>query len=108
MGGRENHNTIINSMAITSDNVMVSGGDDGTLRFWDWRTGYCFQELQSPVQPGSLDSEAGIYYTIFDKSESRLLTCNVDKTIKMYKEDDAATPDTHPVTYKHDYKKKRY
>jgi len=108
MGGRENHNTIINSMTITSDNVMVSGGDDGTLRFWDWRTGYCFQELQSPVQPGSLDSEAGIYYTIFDKSESRLLTCNVDKTIKMYKEDEAATPDTHPVTYKHDYKKKRY
>jgi len=108
LGGRDHHNTIINSMVISSDNVMVSGGDDGTLRFWDWRTGYCFQELQSPVQPGSLDSEAGIYYTVFDKSESRLLTCNVDKTIKMYKEDESATPDTHPVTWKHDYKKKRY
>jgi len=108
IGGRDHHNTIINSMTVTSDNVMVSGGDDGTLRFWDWRTGYCFQELQSPVQPGSLDSEAGIYYTVFDKSESRLLTCNVDKTIKMYKEDESATPDTHPVQWKHDYKKKRY
>ena len=68
MGG---HNTIINSLAINSDNVFVSGGDDGTMRFWDWRTGYCFQELQPPVQPGSLDSESGVFMMRFDRSESR-------------------------------------
>merc|ERR1712176_106490 len=102
------HNTIINAMAINSDSVFVTGGDDGTMRFWDWRTGYCFQETQAPVQPGSLDSENGIFGCVFDRSESRLLTLNCDKTIKLFKEDDQATPETHPVEWKPDYKKKRY
>lgn len=102
------HNTIINDMTISSDNVLVSGGDDGTMRFWDWRTGYCFQETQAPVQPGSLDSENGVFAMCFDKSESRLLTMNCDKTIKMFREDENATPDTHPVEWKPDYKRKRY
>lgn len=102
------HNTIINSLATNSDNVFVSGGDDGTMRFWDWRTGYCFQELQPPVQPGSLDSESGVFSMQFDKSESRLLTTNCDKTIKFYREDENATPETHPVNWAPSYKKKRY
>jgi len=102
------HNTIINSMAINSDSVFISGGDDGTLRFWDWRTAYCFQELQSPVQPGSLDAENGILDVKFDMSESRLLTMNCDKTIKMYREDENATPETNPVEWKPDYKRNRY
>jgi len=42
------------------------------------------------VQPGSLDSESGIFACAFDQSESRLLTAEADKTIKVYKEDDTA------------------
>ena len=57
---------------------------------WDWRTGYNFQRIQAPVQPGSIDSEAGIFAMTFDKSGSRLLTCEADKTIKIYKEDESA------------------
>jgi len=60
------------------------------MSFWDWKSGYNFQRLQVAVQPGSIDSEAGIFASAFDKSGSRLLTCEADKTIKVYKEDEAA------------------
>jgi hypothetical protein len=46
--------------------------------------------LQAPVQPGSMDSEAGVYSMTFDLSGSRLITTDADKTIKIYKEDDTA------------------
>jgi len=65
-------------------------GDNGTMHFWDWKSGYNFQRLQSAVQPGSIDSESGIFASIFDKSSSRLITCEADKTIKIYKEDETA------------------
>ena len=60
------------------------------MYFWDWRTGYNFQRLQATTQPGSLDSEAGIFEMVFDQSSSRLITCEADKTIKIYKEDEMA------------------
>jgi len=68
---------------------MVTG-DNGTMHFWDWKSGYNFQRLQSAVQPGSIDSESGIFASIFDKSSCRLITCEADKTIKIYKEDETA------------------
>ena len=54
-------------MAANADGVLVSGADNGTMFFWDWKTGYNFQRLQAPVQPGSLDSEAGIFAMTFDQ-----------------------------------------
>ena len=42
-----------------------------------------FSLLQAAVQPGSLDSEAGIFQMKFDQSGSRLITCEADKTIKV-------------------------
>eukprot|EP01133_Synstelium_polycarpum_P006387 gene6387-7402_t len=91
------HNAIVNCMALNQDNVLVSGGDNGSMQFWDWKTGYCFQKSQTIVQPGSLDSEAGIFAMAFDRSGTRLITCEADKTIKVYKEDDTANEYTHPV-----------
>ena len=44
---------------------------------------YHFSLLQAAVQPGSLDSEAGIFQMKFDQSGSRLITCEADKTIKV-------------------------
>ena len=64
--------------------------DNGSMFFWDWRSGYNFQKLQTQVQPGSIDSEAGIFDVQFDHSGARLLTAEADKTIKIYKEDDSA------------------
>lgn len=49
---------------------------------------------------GSLDSEAGIYALCYDLTGSRLISCEADKTIKMWKEDENATPETHPLSYK--------
>lgn len=40
------HNAIVNCLAVNPEGVLVSGGDNGTLHFWDWRTGYNFQRLQ--------------------------------------------------------------
>ena len=94
------HNAIINAVAVNQDEVLVSGGDDGSLRFWDYKTGYNFQQLRSPVQPGSLECENAIYAMAFDKSGSRLVTCEADKSIKIYKEDTDADPLSHPVDMK--------
>jgi pleiotropic regulator 1 len=78
---------------------MVSGADNGTLFFFDWESGYNFQQLKSPVQPGSLASEAAIFDIKFDRSGLRMITAECDKTIKIWKEDETATPETHPVIF---------
>ncbi|KAH0501969.1 Pleiotropic regulator 1 [Microtus ochrogaster] len=64
------------------------------MHLWDWRTGHNFQRVHAAVQPGSLDSESGIFACAFDQSESRLLTAEADKTIKVYREDETATEET--------------
>ncbi|KAH8286749.1 hypothetical protein KR018_004484, partial [Drosophila ironensis] len=101
------HTAIINCMAANNEGVLVSGGDNGTMFFWDWRTGYNFQRFQAPVQPGSMDSEAGIFAMQFDHSGTRLITAEADKTIKVYKEDDEATEETHPVNWRPELLKRR-
>lgn len=77
---------IVNSLAVNSDGVTVSGGDDGSMYMWDWKTGHCFQKLQTIVQPGSLESEAGIFCAKFDYTGCRLITCEADKSIKIWRE----------------------
>lgn len=101
------HNAIINCLAVNADNVLVSGADNGSLHFWDFKTGYNFQRTQAPVQPGSMDSEAGVFALCFDHSGSRLITAEADKTIKIYKEDDEANEETHPINWKPDLLKRR-
>lgn len=104
-GGEFLHNTlqrhpaIVNCCSVNEDGVMATGGDDGSLRFWDWRSGNCFQEAQSIAQPGSLEAEAGIFASTFDATGSRFLTAEADKTIKFWKEDENSTTETHPVRF---------
>ncbi len=109
----------------------MAQADNGTLYFWDWLTGYNFQRYQTLTQPGSIESENGIFAMTFDQSGSRLITCEADKTIKIYKEDEEAvrqlgrvkklskqlnfsilfrkTEETHPVNWKPDIlKRKRF
>lgn len=50
------HNAIVNSMAVNQDNVLVSCGDNGSMNFWDYKTGYCFQKHATVAQPGTLGS----------------------------------------------------
>lgn len=91
------HNAIVNALALNEDGVLVSAGDDGSLFCWDYKTGYNFQQLEAKVQPGSLECEAGIFAAQFDLSGSRLVTGQADKTIKIWKEDLDATPDSNPI-----------
>ncbi|KAJ6805275.1 protein pleiotropic regulatory locus 1 [Iris pallida] len=100
--------TIINAMAVNEDGVLATAGDNGSMWFWDWKSGHNFQQSQTIVQPGSLDSEACIYALSYDISGSRLVTCEADKTIKMWKEDETATPETHPINFKPPKEFRRY
>jgi len=100
------HNTlqpqraIVNALALNRDGVLVSGGDNGSLWFWDWRSGNVFQREQTVVQPGSMEAESAVFAASFDVTGSRLITCEADKTIKFWKEDEEATPETHPIQFK--------
>ncbi|KAI5864979.1 WD40 repeat-like protein [Durotheca rogersii] len=99
MGNFEGHNAIINSLAVNED-VLFSGGDNGSMSFWDWKSGHRFQSLDSIAQPGSLDAEAGIMSSTFDRTGLRLIVGEADKTIKIWKPDEKATPETHPLEWK--------
>eukprot|EP01036_Dinobryon_divergens_P025905 gene25905-34498_t len=90
-------NSPINALAVNEDGVLVSGGDNGSINFWDYETGYCFQNSNTIVQPGSLDAEAGIYAAAFDLSGSRLITCEADKSLKIWKENPLANEEMEPI-----------
>lgn len=96
----EGHNGIVNTLAANEDNVLFSGGDDGSMSFWDWKTGHRFQNTASIAQPGSLDAEAGVFCSTFDQTGLRLITGEADKTIKVWKQDDEATEESHPSDWK--------
>lgn len=99
----QGHHSIINAAAIKTCNngesTLVCGSDDGFLHFWDWKSGYHYQQIEGIPQPGSISSENGIFAMAFDKSQSRLITGECDKTVKIYKEDPDATPETHPIKW---------
>ncbi|KAI1489028.1 WD40-repeat-containing domain protein [Biscogniauxia mediterranea] len=107
MGNFEGHNAIINSLAVNEE-VLFSGGDNGSMSFWDWKTGYRFQSLDSIAQPGSLDAEAGIMSSTFDRTGLRLIVGEADKTIKIWKQDEKATEETHPLEWKPSLGRQKY
>jgi pleiotropic regulator 1 len=53
------------------------------MGFWDWKTGYKYQSLDTTAQPGSLDAEAGVMSSIFDRTGLRLICGEADKTSKL-------------------------
>ncbi|KIM44133.1 hypothetical protein M413DRAFT_443177 [Hebeloma cylindrosporum] len=80
------HNAIINTLSVNAEGVFFSGGDNGTLTFWDYATGTPFQNMEDVPQPGSLEAEAGVFCSTFDQTGTRLITGGADKTIKVYAE----------------------
>ena len=91
------HNAVVNALAVNDDGVLVSGGDDGSLQFRDYETGYCFQKTSTVAQPGSLEAENGIFASAFDLTGTRLITCEADKSVKIWKQDDEASDESHPI-----------
>lgn len=96
----EGQNAIINTLSVNEDNVLFSGGDNGSISFWDWKTGHRYQSLDTTAQPGSLDAESGIFASTFDKTGLRLICGEADKTIKVWRQNPDATPETHPLDWK--------
>lgn len=80
------HNAIVNTLSVNTEGVFFSGGDNGTLTFWDYDTGTPFQNMDDIPQPGSLEAEAGVFCSTFDHTGTRLITGGADKTIKIYAE----------------------
>ncbi|KAH3670901.1 hypothetical protein OGAPHI_000612 [Ogataea philodendri] len=80
----EHGNTIINTLATNADGVMFGGCDNGKFAFWDWQSGEIFQQGTNIAVPGSLEGEKGILCSQFDHSGLRLITGNVDKSIKIW------------------------
>lgn len=103
----DGHNAIINSLSVNQD-VMFSGGDNGSMSFWDWKSGHRFQSFDSVAQPGSLDAEAGIMSSTFDCTGLRLIVGEADKTIKIWKPDEKATEETHPLEWKPSLARRKY
>uniref|UniRef100_A0A060TCD3 Pre-mRNA-splicing factor PRP46 n=1 Tax=Blastobotrys adeninivorans TaxID=409370 RepID=A0A060TCD3_BLAAD len=89
-------NSIVNTLSVNADGVMFAGGDNGTMGFYDWKSGHKFQQMETTPLPGSLESESGIFASTFDHTGLRLITCEADKSIKVWREDPEATPDSHP------------
>jgi pleiotropic regulator 1 len=93
-------NSIVNTLSVNEDNVLFAGSDNGDVSFYDWKTGHCFQNTQSIAQPGSLAAEAGVMCSTFDRTGLRLITGESDKSIKIWRPDDEATEETHPLEWK--------
>jgi len=98
------HNAIVNSCCIREgqqgSSILMGGTENGYIHMWDWRSGHKFQSLQTIPQPGSLSAENGVFDMKLDQSGSRLITGECDKTVKIYREDPNATPETHPLDYR--------
>lgn len=98
------HGSIVNCATIREaaqgSSILIGGTDNGYLHFWDWRSGHKFQSLEAIPQPGSMSAENGIFDLKLDQSGSRLITGECDKTVKIYREDPNASPETHPLNWK--------
>lgn len=91
------HKSVINTLAMNDDGVVFSGADNGTMNFWDYQSGYCFQKTETVAQPGSLDAENGVFAAEFDLTGTRLITGEADKSIKIWKQNSEASEMTHPI-----------
>lgn len=137
----DGQNAIINTLSVNEDNVLFSGGmfhysispdnadvngsgDNGSMSFWDWKSGHRYQALDTTAQPGSLDAEAGIMSSTYDRTGLRLICGEADKTseqpvtpcgyqmlihlVKIWKQDETATPETHPLDWKPNLGRQKY
>ena len=93
-------NSIVNTLSVNEDDVLFSGADNGSMSFWDWKTGYRFQSTETQAQPGSLEAERGIMSSTFDKTGLRLIVGEADKTIKVWRMDETATEESFPLEWK--------
>lgn len=100
--------SIVNTLDVNADNVLFSGADNGSMAFFDWKSGHRYQTIQSREQPGSLESEAGVFCSAFDRTGLRLVTGEADKTIKVWRQDETATPENTPLQWEPSLRRRNY
>ncbi|KAI5953179.1 PRP46 [Candida jiufengensis] len=82
----QKENKIINSLCINPiTNTLFSGYDNGEMKFYDYISGTIVQQGFTPSLLGYEGS--GIYASTFDMSGLRLITCEGDKSIKIWGSD---------------------
>ncbi|KAK6455830.1 WD40-repeat-containing domain protein [Scheffersomyces xylosifermentans] len=83
--GSAEDSKIVNTLAINpASNVLFSGYDDGKMEFYDYISGSLLQSDHSSPVAGSQQSP--LYASTFDMSGLRLITCEGDKSIKIWGE----------------------
>ncbi|CAA9988045.1 regulatory protein, putative [Plasmodium knowlesi strain H] len=98
-------NSIINCSLIKQDSyfsdssILILGSNNGQLHFYDWSSGYKYDTLSNKVVPGTVECENSTLAMAFDKSESRLITTHGDKSIKIWRENEDATPENFPIKW---------
>ncbi|PHU06290.1 Pleiotropic regulator 1 [Capsicum chinense] len=81
-GTLTDHDEQVGGLAVSSRNAyMFSVGDDKQVKCWDIE--------QNKV----IHSFRGHYALAFDGTGTRLISCEADKTIKIWKQDEIATPE---------------
>lgn len=84
--GHSGENKIINTLSINpSNNTLFSGYDDGRMEFYDYVSGNLLQSDATTPVTGS--TESAIYASTFDMLGLRLITCEGDKSIKIWGEE---------------------
>lgn len=82
-GAKAEQSNVINTMAINPvENVLCTGYDDGRLEFYDYTNGSILQSERSRPLPGS--TETSINSVAFDVLGSRMISCESDKSIKIW------------------------
>lgn len=84
--GEADNRKIINTLSINpGTNTLFAGYDDGKMEFYDYVSGDLVQSAKSTPVPGS--DESTIYASSFDMLGLRLISCEGDKTIKVWGQD---------------------
>lgn len=79
---------IINTLAINpANNQLFAGFDDGKMEFYDYVSGSLLQKRETVPQGGAAGS--ALYALAFDMLGLRLITCEGDKSVKIWGDDGA-------------------
>lgn len=83
--GKSETNKIINTMSVNRSNTLFSGYDNGRMEFYDYVSGELLQVESTKPVPGA--KESAIYASTFDMLGLRLISCEGDKSIKIWGEE---------------------
>ncbi|PQP94580.1 protein pleiotropic regulatory locus 1-like [Prunus yedoensis var. nudiflora] len=95
------HPKDINSFAsVSADNVKKFNLPNGEFLHNMMSQQKTIVNAMAVNRDGVMATGAAVFALSYDVTGTRLVTCGADKTIKMWKKDQNATPETHPLNFK--------